>query len=158
MTGYKSQLGSEFLRHVQGEPKVRPKFVEMAEEKKSWDMDTEIMRAINEIRSKDRKRPYCSTITTKLGKKKFTCTPSEVDDALRRLVQRKRIENRGEDGEDSYFVLDISEWPELPTKENNNAKTNDKNAVEAIKYTPLSEFLALKQQVESLRKAVEDEN
>ena len=130
----------------------------MAEEKKSWDMDTEIMRAINEIRSKDRKRPYCSTITTKLGKKKFTCTPSEVDDALRRLVQRKRIENRGEDGEDSYFVLDISEWPELPTKENNNAKTNDKIAVEAIKYTPLSEFLALKQQVESLRKAVEDKN
>ena len=130
----------------------------MAKETKSWDMDTEIITAINEIRSKDRKRPYCSTITTKLGKKKFTCTPNEVDDALRRLVQRKRIENRGEKGEDSYFVLDISEWPELPTKENTNDKTNDIIAVEAIEYTPLSEFLSLKQQVESLRKAVEDKN
>ena len=130
----------------------------MAKETKSWDMDTEIITAINEIRSKDRKRPYCSTITTKLGKKKFTYTPNEVDDALRRLVQRKRIENRGEKGEDSYFVLDISEWPELPTKENTNDKTNDIIAVEAIEYTPLSEFLSLKQQVESLRKAVEDKN
>ena len=95
---------------MQGKPKVRPKLVEMAKETKSWDMDTEVITAINEIRTKDRKRPYCSTITTKLGKKKITCTSNEVDDALRRLVQRKRIENRGEDGEDSYFVLDISEF------------------------------------------------
>ena len=143
---------------MQGEPWVRPKFVEMAKETKSWDMDTEVITAINEMGAKDRKRPYCSTITTKLGKKKFTCTSSEVDDALRRLVQRKRIENRGEDGEDSFFVLDISEWPELPRKENANDKTNHTIAVEAIKYTPLSEFLSLKQQVESLRKAVEEKN
>ena len=31
-------------------------------------------------------------------------------------------------------------------------------AAEAVKYTPLSEFLAVKQQMESLRKAVEEEN
>ena len=130
----------------------------MATETKSWDMDTEVITAINEIRTKDRKRPYCSTITTKLGKRKITCTSNEVDDALRRLVQRKRIENRGEDGEDSYFVLDISEWPELPTKKNANDKTNDTIAVETVKYTPLSEFLSLKQQVESLRKSVKEKN
>ena len=142
---------------MQGEPKVRP-IRRDGKETKSWDMDAEIITAINEIRSKDRKRPYCSTITTKLGKKKFTCTPNEIDEALRRLVQRKRIENRGEDGEDSYFVLDISEWPELPTKENTSDKTNDIIAVEAIERTPLSEFLSLKQQVESLRKVVEYRN
>ena len=78
---------------MQGEPKVRPKFVEMAKVTKLWDMDTEVITAINEVRAKDRKASYCCTITTKLGKKKFTCTSSEVDDALRRLVQRKRIEN-----------------------------------------------------------------
>ena len=55
-------------------------------------------------------------------------------------------------------MLDISEWPELPTKENTSDKTNDIIAVEAIEYTPLSEFLSLKQQVESSRKAVEDRN
>ena len=143
---------------MQGKQKVRPKLVEMAKETKSWDMDTEVITAINKIRTKDRKRSYCSTITTKLGKKKITCTSNEVDDALRRLVQRKRIENRGEDGEDSYFVLDISVWPELPTKKNTNDKTNDTIAVETVKYTPLSEFLSLKQQVELLRKSVEEKN
>ena len=42
----------EVLQHVQGEPKVTPKFVERAKETKSWDMDTEIITAINEIRKK----------------------------------------------------------------------------------------------------------
>ena len=121
-------------------------------------MDTKIISAINEIRGKDRKRPYCSMITTKLGKKKFTCTSREVDDALRRLMKRKQIENRGEDGEDSYFVLDISEWPELPREENTNDKTNDIVAFEAVKCTSLSEFLSLKEQVGSLMKAVEEKN
>eukprot|EP00112_Aurelia_sp_Birch-Aquarium-sp1_P022410 Seg6307.1 transcript_id=Seg6307.1/GoldUCD/mRNA.D3Y31 product="hypothetical protein" protein_id=Seg6307.1/GoldUCD/D3Y31 len=130
----------------------------MAKETKLWDMDTKIINAINEMRAKDRKRPYCSTITTKLGKKKFTCTPSEVDDALGSLVQQKRIENRGEDGDDSYFVLDTSEWPELPRKENANNKTDNVIAVESTKYTPLSEFLSLKQQVELLRTVVENKD
>ena len=125
LTGYKGQFGCELLQHVQGVPKVRPKFVEMAKETRIWDMDIEVITAITEIRAKVRKRPYCSTITTKLGRKKFSRTSSEFDGALRRLVQRKKIENRGEDGEDSYFVLDISEWPELPRKENTNDEKND---------------------------------
>lgn len=50
----------------------------MANETKSWGVDTEIVAAINEIRYKDRKMPYCSTITAILGKKNFTANQTKL--------------------------------------------------------------------------------
>ena len=37
------------LQHVQGERKDRPKFVEIAQETKSWDIETDVVTAINAV-------------------------------------------------------------------------------------------------------------
>ncbi len=129
----------------------------MVKETNTLYLENEIISTITEIRSKDEKRPCSTIIMTKFAKKKLTHKSYDVEDALMRLAQQKRFENRGEASKESYFVLDFHDSHEA-TKQKVNNKTEDVICLdEPIKYTPLLDFMALKHEAESSVKATHND-
>ena len=51
---FKANLDANLWSTCNANRRLGPKFVEMAKGKKSWDMDTEVITAINEIKAKDK--------------------------------------------------------------------------------------------------------
>ena len=113
------------------------------------DMNDNRLKAIIKIREKDKKRPCKETIYRYFIKSGLTHSISEVESGIQRLVMEGLIENRGEPGKDSLFILDGGK---------KDPRVNDEEGKEvdtSVKYTTYDEFLALRAKVEILMKAYE---
>ena len=118
-------------------------------EREKRDMNDNILKAIIKIREKDKKRPCKETIYRYFIKSGLTHSISEVESGIQRLVMEGLIENRGEPGKDSLFILDGGE---------KDPRVNDEEGKEvdtSVKYTTYDEFLALCAKVEIFMKAYE---
>eukprot|EP00112_Aurelia_sp_Birch-Aquarium-sp1_P017642 Seg411.3 transcript_id=Seg411.3/GoldUCD/mRNA.D3Y31 product="hypothetical protein" protein_id=Seg411.3/GoldUCD/D3Y31 len=112
------------------------------------EMDSEIIKAIPQIRKKG-KRPWLEKISLQIQKEGISCEHSEIEHAIQRLEQNGKIEDRGKDGNTSYFLRDSKE---------ESIKTNKKAALgNSTGLAPYSEFVQLRETLISLRKII-DEN
>ena len=75
-------------------------------ERDTRNMNDNILKAIIKIREKDRKRPGKETMYRYFVKSGLTHSISEVESGIQCLVMEGLIENRGEPGKDSLFILD----------------------------------------------------
>ena len=115
------------------------------------DMNDNVLKAIIKIREKDRKRPCKETIYRYFTKSGLTYSISELEAGLQRLVMEGQIENRGEPGKDSLFILDgVQKDSIVPVNDDEG-----KDVATAVKYTPYDDFLQLRAKVEILLKAYE---
>ena len=120
-------------------------------ERDKRDMNDNILKAIIKIREKDKKRPCRETIYRYFIKSGLTHSISEVESGIQRLVMEGLIENRGEPGKDSLFILDGGKKDPRVTVNDEEGKEVDTS----VKYTTYDEFLALRAKVEILMKAYE---
>ena len=68
-----------------------------------------ILKAIIKIHEKERKRPCKETIYRYFVKSGVTHNISEVESGIQHLVMEGLIENQGEPGKDSLFIIDGGE-------------------------------------------------